>query len=103
MQSMNAEILVVEDSRTQAEVLRHLLHRHGYSVTVASDGRAGLAAARQRRPLLVISDVEMPIMGGYEMCRAMKDDTDLRDVSVLLLTSLSDADDVLRGLASGAD
>src|SRR5436305_12563705 len=84
-------------------LLRHLLRSHGYEVTVAGDGAAALAAARSRKPALVVSDVDMPVMGGYEMCRAMKDDAGLADVPVVLLTSLSEASDVLRGLEAGAD
>src|SRR5438105_1906192 len=94
----HVEILIAEDSRTQAALLEHLLEQGGYRVRATEDGAAALAAARGRRPDLVISDVEMPVMGGYEMCRALKDDAGLRGVPVILLTSLSDPSDVLRGL-----
>ncbi len=97
------EALIAEDSPTQANVLLHLLEACGYSVTVAEDGEQALAAARTRKPTFIISDVEMPIMGGYEMCHAIKQDPQLRDIPVILLTSLSEASDVLRGLEVGAD
>ena len=95
--------LIVEDSPTQANVLRHLLEASGFGVTVAENGQEALAAAKKHKPTFVISDVEMPIMGGYEMCHAIKQDPQLRNVPVILLTSLSEASDVLRGLEVGAD
>jgi PAS domain S-box-containing protein len=95
--------LIVEDSPTQANVLRHLLEASGFGVAVAENGQEALGAAKKRKPTFVISDVEMPIMGGYEMCHAIKQDPQLRDVPVILLTSLSEASDVLRGLEVGAD
>src|ERR1700683_63935 len=85
------QVLIVEDSPTQANVLRHLLEASGYGVTVAENGQDGLAAAKKRKPTFVISDVEMPIMGGYDMCHAIKQDPQLRNVPVILLTSLSEA------------
>jgi signal transduction histidine kinase len=98
-----AEILVAEDSRTQAEMLRHLLEGRGYRVSTAAHGADALAAARRQKPTLILSDVEMPVMGGYEMCRAIKEDQHLQDIPVILLTSLSEASDVLRGVEAGAD
>ncbi len=100
---MNSHILIVEDSPTQAEWLQRLLQAHGYEVTVAADGKEGLAAARTYKPALILADVVMPVMDGYEMCRAIKDDQALTDVPVILLTSLSDLEDVIRGLQAGAD
>ena len=97
------EILVVEDSATQARQLAQLLETVGYRVRIASDGRAGLEAARQRPPTLIVTDINMPRMDGFEMCQAIKQDARLRDVPVILLTSLSSLYDVIKGLDCGAD
>ncbi|MBI3067868.1 MAG: EAL domain-containing protein [Betaproteobacteria bacterium] len=97
------EILIVEDSPTQAEQLRHLLEERDYAVTVAADGRQGLEAARRRKPALIISDILMPELDGYGLCKAVKSDEKLKDVPVILVTTLSDPQDVIRGLESGAD
>jgi two-component system, sensor histidine kinase and response regulator len=97
------EILVVEDSPTQAEKLRYLLEERGYGVAVASNGREGLIAAGERRPALVVSDIVMPEMDGYGLCRAIKEDEMLREIPVILLTSLSDPEDIIRGLEARAD
>ncbi len=94
----NLDILIAEDSRTQAELLRHLLETHGYKVTVALNGKDAVDAARRSKPRLILSDIEMPVMDGYEMCRVIKQDPNLRDVPVILLTSLSDPEDILKGL-----
>lgn len=96
-------ILVVEDSRTQAAILRSLLQRNGYDVVVASDGLQALEMAREHRPALVIADILMPNMDGYALCRALKSDAELSQIAVMLLTSLWDASDIVHGLQVGAD
>jgi signal transduction histidine kinase len=97
------KVLVVEDSATQAQALKEILETNGFSVTTADNGAAGLAAARAGRPDLVISDIVMPDVDGYEMCREIKSDARLKDTPVILLTSLSDPEDVIKGLECGAD
>ena len=100
---MSERILIVEDSPTQAVQLQFLLEDHGYHVTSAKNGQQGLAAAREHRPDLIISDIIMPIMNGYEMCHAIKHDEVLQGVPVILLTALSDPADIVRGLQAGTD
>lgn len=97
------DILIAEDSPTQAQRLQGLLERQGYSVRHAGDGRQALDAARQQKPTLIVSDVIMPVMDGYELCRSVKADPDLADTPVILVTTLSDPQDVIRGLECGAD
>ncbi len=97
------EILVVEDSPTQAQRLRHILEQQGYSVATVADGRQALEAARRRTPTLIISDVIMPEMDGYELCRRLKADAALADVPIILVTTLADPQDVIRGLECRAD
>ena len=96
-------ILIVEDSPTQAETLRYLLDEHDYRVLVAEDGRRALELLAQDKPDLVLSDIIMPEMNGYELCRHIKLDQTARNIPVILLTSLSDPEDVLEGLECGAD
>ncbi|MFZ2208380.1 MAG: EAL domain-containing protein [Porticoccaceae bacterium] len=99
----NIEIVIAEDSPTQAEQLRYLLEERGYAVVAAPDGRQALASIRQRKPALVISDVMMPELDGYGLCKAIKSDPELKDIPVILVTTLSDPQDVIRGLECGAD
>ena len=97
------DILIAEDSRTQAEQLSFLLEQHGFRVTIAADGKQALLAAQAQKPTLIISDIVMPEMDGYELCKAIKSDEKLKDIPVILVTTLSDAQDVIRGLECGAD
>ena len=97
------EILIAEDSPTQAEQLQYILSQHGYHLTVVRNGLEALAAIAKRPPTLVISDVIMPFMDGYQLCSQIKRDSRLRNLPVILLTSLSDPADVVKGLESGAD
>ena len=97
------EVLIVEDSPTQAEQVKHLLEEHGFRVTQASDGEQALAAMRRRKPALVISDIVMPRMDGYALCKAIKSDKDLKDIPVILVTTLTGVQDVMKGLECGAD
>jgi diguanylate cyclase (GGDEF)-like protein len=97
------EVLIAEDSPTQAEKLRNLLEDHGYTVTSVPDGKHALVAARQRKPALIVSDVMMPEMDGFALCAELKRDNQLKDVPVVLLTTLSDVRDIMKGLECGAD
>jgi len=98
-----AVILIVEDSVTQAMMLWHLLERHDYRVKVAANGREAIDALEAEAPTLVITDINMPGMDGYELCRRIKDHPKWNQIPVILLTSLSDPKDILRGLECGAD
>jgi signal transduction histidine kinase/DNA-binding response OmpR family regulator len=99
----DAEILIAEDSATQAELLRYILEERDYPVVSASNGQQALRAARARKPALIISDIVMPEMDGYALCRAVKSDPELRDIPVILVTTLSNSEDVVHGLECGAD
>ena len=103
MPSPGAEILVVEDSPTQAEQLRYLLEAEGYRVWVAGNGLEALEALQAWMPQLVISDVVMPGMDGFALCRAIKQDARLKALPVVMVTSLSSVQDLARSLECGAD
>jgi signal transduction histidine kinase len=96
-------LLVVEDSPTQAQELRLILESAGFTVERAADGRAALERLAGGRFDLVLSDIVMPELSGYDLCRQVKADPRTRDVPVVLLTHLHDPQDILRGLECGAD
>jgi PAS domain S-box-containing protein len=96
-------ILGVEDSLTQAQLLRHTLEKGRFRVVIAGNGREALDRMGMLAPTLVISDIVMPEMDGYELCRRIKAEERTRKIPVILLTSLTDAEDVLLGLDCGAD
>lgn len=97
------EILIVEDSLTQAANLRSILERQQFRVRMASHGAQALTSLEKALPRLVISDILMPEMDGYELCRRIKADERFSHLPVILLTSLSDLKDVIKGLECGAD
>lgn len=97
------EILIAEDSPTQAEKLRHLIEQAGYIARMARNGRIALEDVKARPVHLILSDIVMPEMDGYGLCRAIKADPALAHIPVILLTTLSDPSDIVRGLDCGAD
>jgi signal transduction histidine kinase len=100
----NLEILVVEDSPTQAAQLHHILEMAGFKVSGAGNGKEALNLLQGGlRPTLVISDILMPEMDGYELCRRLRADERFRVLPVILVTTLSDPKDVIKGLECGAN
>ncbi|HYW57432.1 MAG TPA: response regulator [Polaromonas sp.] len=98
-----AHILIAEDSGVQAFMLRRILEEQGYKVSRTDNGRSALQLAGELQPDLIVSDVNMPEMSGYELCKHIKANPALRDCPVILVTTLSDPQDVLLGLQCGAD
>jgi len=99
----SGEILIVEDSPTQAIQLQNLLEEDGYKVSAATNGADALAHLGEHRPALVISDIVMPDMDGYEMCAKIKANDVLKSIPVILLTQLVEPEDIVKGLECGAD
>lgn len=100
---MSKTILVVEDSPTQAQRTQLILSRGGYETDLAENGREGLDHISNSRPDMVITDLEMPIMNGYRLCKHLKSDPDTADIPIVMLTSRSDSIDIIKGLEAGAD
>jgi signal transduction histidine kinase/DNA-binding response OmpR family regulator len=96
-------LLIVEDSATQAAALRYMLENAGYEVIVEADGQRALNACAHQSFDMVLSDVNMPYMSGFELCMKIKASPALRLLPVILLTSRSDPMAILRGLECGAD
>ena len=96
-------ILIAEDSPTQAKQLRHILEKYNYKVMTANNGKEALIQISENKPSLIISDIIMPEMNGYELCKEVKSDENTFDIPVILLTSLSRSEDVLEGISCGAD
>ncbi len=97
------EIIIAEDSPTQAEELKYLLEKHNFVIRIAGNGKEALELIRQHKPTIVISDIVMPQMDGYELCRRIKTDAELKEIPVVLLTALTNPQDIMRSLECGAD
>jgi DNA-binding response OmpR family regulator len=98
-----ATLLIVEDSPTQLLILKNLLEKNGYNVERAIDGEDALSHARNGKPDLIISDIFMPKMDGYELCQALKQDSLLSSIPVILLTTMSASESIVKALNTGAD
>ncbi|MBI5560058.1 MAG: PAS domain S-box protein [Deltaproteobacteria bacterium] len=96
-------ILIVEDSEVQAFALKRMLTANGYTARIAKNGAEGIALAEKYPPALIVSDILMPVMDGYEMCREIKEDGTLKGIPLILLTQLTEAEDVIKGLDCGAE
>jgi PAS domain S-box-containing protein len=99
----STEILIAEDSLTQAVHIKHLLESHHYKVSVAQNGKQAMDRLSKHKPSLVISDILMPEMNGYELCKKIKSNKNIKDIPVILLTRLSDPEEIIEGLSCGAD
>jgi len=97
-------ILVVDDNPDNVEILRAFLESRGYTVAVAAEGRAALARMEQVRPELVLLDVMMPGMDGWQVCRTIKNHPELgAHTRVVMVTAKGAFEDKFEGLRSGAD
>ena len=101
------EIIIAEDDEMQTLFLRTILEHNNFRVTAASNGVNALRALEMRHkdllPLMVISDIMMPEMDGYTLCRKIKENEALQAIPVILMTSLTDPNEVVKGLYVGAD
>lgn len=100
---MDKKILVVDDEQDILDLISYNLSKEGYKVQTALDGMKGLEAARRHRPNLVILDVMMPGMDGFEVCRAIRQDPQFSETAVMFLTAKSGEIDQILGLELGAD
>jgi CheY-like chemotaxis protein len=96
------KVLIVDDTNTLRSLVQIYLLAHGWEFVEAQDGAEGLEKTRAARPDVVISDVRMPVMDGFELCAAIRSDPALRDIPVVLLTMLGDEESRARGQLVGA-
>ena len=99
----SCRILIVEDCDDQANLLRLLLDSDDHQIEVAGDGVDALEKLKTFKPSLVITDLVMPRMDGFELCAALKNDSSLHDIPVLVLTTQGEIKDVLNALQAGAN
>lgn len=96
-------VLAVEDSPVQARQLERFFSKYTIRSIICRDGLEALEQAQKEKPVLIISDIVMPRMDGYAFCNTIKTNPELRNTPLILLTSLSDPLDIIRGLQAGAD
>lgn len=100
---MATKILIVEDEPAIAENLQALLSAKGYQVLLASDGSEGINLARKESPNLILLDVMLPKMGGFDVCRMLKGDPATKAIRIIMVTGLGRMGDVETAFRNGAD
>jgi two-component system cell cycle response regulator DivK len=100
---MSKRILVVEDQEDNRRILRDLLTNVGFQLVEAEDGAEGVAAAETHRPDLILMDIQMPIVDGYEATRQIKANPTLKSIPVIVVTSYALSGDEEKARAAGCD
>lgn len=98
-----ARILIVDDNKVNIELLKAQLKRYPYELEFAYDGEEALAKIHENPPDLILLDLMMPKVSGYEVCRTIKQDPDLQFIPVIIITALSELDDKIKAIELGAD
>lgn len=98
-----AKVLVVDDQEISVTFLERVLVKEGYDVVTANDGVVALEQVEKENPDIILLDVRMPRMDGFEVCKRVKDDPEKRMVPIILITALTDTQDKIKGIEVGAD
>lgn len=97
------KVLLIEDDETISNALSFALEEEGYEVLCAMDGEAGLEKARSEKPDIILLDIMLPKMNGFEVCQALKSDERFKSIPIIMITGLGDTDNTVKGLSLGAD
>lgn len=100
---MALEVLLVEDSKTQAAQIKETLESVGLRVRVAYDGPEGIREALENPPALIVLDVKLPTMDGFQVCRRLKRNPSTQNIPIIMLTEKSGPKATMSGLRAGAD
>jgi len=100
---MSKKILVVEDTEDNRQILRDLLGMAGYDMVEAHDGAEGVAKATEHKPDLILMDIQMPVMDGYEATRRIKANPELKGIPIIVVTSYALSGDEAKTKAAGCN
>src|SRR5438874_746734 len=99
---MPSRILIIDDAPANIQTLSTILKERGYDINIATDGRQGLELLERIRPDLILLDIMMPEMDGFETCRRIKASTTWREIPIVFLTAKTDTGDIVRAFELGA-
>ncbi|HBX75516.1 MAG TPA: two-component system response regulator, partial [Acidaminococcaceae bacterium] len=97
------KILVVDDNEQLSSMLKDVLESWGYTALIATEGRACLELARQEQPDIILLDIMLPGLSGYEVCSELKRDARTHSIAVIMMTALEDMESRIHGFKVGAD
>ena len=100
---MSKRILVVEDTEDNRQILRDLLTSAGFELIEATDGESGVGLAATQRPDLILTDVQLPVLDGYEAARRIRADSELAHIPIIAVTSYALSGDEAKARAAGCD
>ena len=100
---MDKKVLVIDDEEDIRELLDYNLRREGYKVLLAVDGNEGIKTIRDQKPDLIILDLMLPGLDGLDVCRIVKNDKELSNIPIIMLTAKGEEEDIINGLELGAD
>ena len=100
---MSKRILLIEDTEDNRQIVRDLLASAGYDLIEAADGAAGVAMAAKHRPDLILMDIQLPVMDGYEAARRIKADAQIKHIPIIAVTSYALSGDEAKAFAAGCD
>jgi DNA-binding response OmpR family regulator len=103
MSSNDKKILVVDDEDLTTELAKTFLEKHGFTVLIASDGENGLELAESENPDLILLDVMLPTLDGFEVCKRLKENEKFKNTPILMFTAKGLSSDIEKGEAVGAD
>ena len=99
---MNSRILIVDDTQRNIQVLGTILREGGYQLNVAQDGQQALDSVARAKPDLILLDIMMPVMDGFETCKRLKEDPETSEIPIIFLTAKVEAEDLVKGFDLGA-
>lgn len=102
-QNSSKTILLIEDDKFLSELLNDYLVKHGLSVEWVADGKEGIKQAKAIKPALILLDLVLPGISGYEVLKQLKEDSETKDIPVIILSNLGQEDEIKRGLDLGAE
>lgn len=100
---MKTKILIIEDNEQNRYLATFLLEQHGYEVVCAFDGPSGIELVKTVKPALILLDIQLPLMDGYAVARALRNNPDLRDIPIIAVTSYAMVGDREKSLAAGCN
>ena len=99
--NLSANILIVDDEPNNLKVLHNLLTQHNYRVQAAREGHTAIEAAISSQPDLILLDIKMPEMTGYEVCQVLKENPETKDIPVIFISALNHVDDIVDAFSVG--